>query len=55
MRRSSFRCGRGNLRLRKMGRRYLCTLLMIWCERLLILDDLMMENKAPQGEQELED
>ena len=39
--------GVSNLRLRKMGRRYLCTLLMIWCERLLILDDLMMENKAP--------
>lgn len=35
--------GQSNLRLRKMGRRYLCTLLMIWCERLLILDDLMME------------
>jgi hypothetical protein len=27
-----------------MGRRYLCTLLMIWFERLLILDDLMREN-----------
>lgn len=40
--------GISNLRLRKMGRRYLCTLLMIWCERLLILDDLMMENKAPR-------
>ena len=39
--------GVSNLRLRKMGRRYLCTLLMIWCERLLILDDLMMENKTP--------
>jgi dolichol-phosphate mannosyltransferase len=35
--------GQSNLRLRKMGRRYLCTLLMIWCERILILDDLMME------------
>lgn len=39
--------GVSNLRLRKMGRRYLCTLLMIWCERVLILDDLMMETKAP--------
>lgn len=39
--------GVSNLRLRKMGRRYLCTLLMIWCERLLILDDLLMENKGP--------
>ncbi len=39
--------GQSNLKLRKMGRRYLCTLLMIWCERLLILDDLMGETKAP--------
>lgn len=39
--------GISNLRLRKMGRRYLCTLLMIWCERLLILDDLLMESKDP--------
>ena len=42
--------GVSNLRLRKMGRRYLCTLLMIWCERILILDDLLMENKQPTGE-----
>jgi dolichol-phosphate mannosyltransferase len=42
--------GVSNLRLRKMGRRYLCTLLMIWFERLLILDDLMMENKVPSEE-----
>lgn len=42
--------GVSNLRLRKMGRRYLCTLLMIWCERLLILDDLLTENKAPEPE-----
>jgi dolichol-phosphate mannosyltransferase len=40
--------GQSNLRLRKMGRRYLCTLLMVWFERLLILDDLMLENKPPQ-------
>jgi len=39
--------GQSNLKLRKMGRRYLCTLLMIWFERLLILDDLMMENVKP--------
>jgi dolichol-phosphate mannosyltransferase len=39
--------GVSNLRLRKMGRRYLCTLIMIWCERLLILDDLLMESKPP--------
>jgi len=36
--------GQSNLRIREMGRRYLCTLLMIWFERLLILDDLMREN-----------
>ena len=40
--------GISNLRLRKMGRRYLCTLLMIWCERILILDDILMENKSPK-------
>lgn len=39
--------GQSNLRLRVMGRRYLCTLLMIWCERLLIKDDLIAERVAP--------
>lgn len=43
--------GQSNLRLRRMGRRYLCTLIMVWCERLLILDDLMME-KLPETERE---
>jgi len=42
--------GQSNLQLRKMGRRYLCTLIMIWCERLLILDDLMAENEAKRSE-----
>jgi len=28
-----------------MGRRYLCTLLMIWFERVLILDDLLLETR----------
>jgi dolichol-phosphate mannosyltransferase len=37
--------GQSNLKLRKMGRRYLCTLLMVWFERILILDDIMMESK----------
>jgi dolichol-phosphate mannosyltransferase len=47
--------GQSNLRLREMGRRYLCTLLMIWFERLLVLDDLMLESRpaaekdAPEG------
>ncbi len=44
--------GISNLRLRKMGRRYLCTLLMIWCERILILDDILMENKSPKTPEE---
>ncbi len=37
--------GQSNLRLREMGRRYLCTLLMIWFERMLILDDLLLETR----------
>ena len=37
--------GQSNLRLREMGRRYLCTLLMIWFERMLILDDLLVERR----------
>jgi len=35
--------GQSNLRLNEMGRRYLCTLLKIWFERILILDDLMLD------------
>jgi dolichol-phosphate mannosyltransferase len=35
--------GQSNLRIREMGRRYLCTLLKIWFERILIRDDLMAE------------
>lgn len=38
--------GQSNLRLREMGRRYLCTLLMIWFERMLILDDLLLEKQS---------
>jgi len=37
------RWGQSNLKLRQMGRRYLATLLKIWFERLLILDDLLEE------------
>ncbi len=33
--------GSSDLRLREMGRRYLATLLKIWFERLLIMDDLI--------------
>ena len=35
--------GQSNLRVNEMGRRYLCTMLKICFERLLILDDLMDE------------
>ena len=38
--------GQSNLHLREMGRRYLCTLLMIWFERTLILDDLLVETRS---------
>lgn len=42
--------GVSHLRLREMGRRYVCTLLKIWFERLLILDDLMDEmHSRPPG------
>lgn len=50
--------GQSNLRVREMGRRYICTLLKIWFERLLILDDLMAERdhsswgKRPIGKEE---
>ncbi len=35
--------GSSKLRLREMGRRYLCTLIKIWCERILIQDDVMAD------------
>lgn len=35
--------GSSKLKLREMGRRYLATLLKIWFERILIMDDLMSE------------
>jgi dolichol-phosphate mannosyltransferase len=38
--------GVSNLRLREMGRRYFCTMLMIWFERLLILDDVLLEKET---------
>lgn len=38
--------GQSKLRLRDMGRRYLCTLLKVWFDRLLILDDLMTDTAA---------
>ncbi|HOZ45033.1 MAG TPA: glycosyltransferase family 2 protein [Candidatus Hydrogenedentes bacterium] len=41
--------GSSNLRLQEMGRRYLCTLLKVWFERLLILDDLIAEKPEREG------
>ncbi len=49
--------GSSNLRFRAMGRRYLATLLMIWCQRLLILDDTIQDSDAQRqrhGERERE-
>ncbi len=40
--------GQSNLRLRQMGRRYLCTLLKIWFERVLIIDDVLAEMKQTE-------
>jgi dolichol-phosphate mannosyltransferase len=37
--------GSSDLKLREMGRRYLATLLKIWFERMLIMDDLIAEKK----------
>lgn len=42
--------GQSKLRLRQMGRRYIATMLTIWFERLLILDDLMAENRESSVE-----
>jgi len=38
--------GSSNLRIREMGRKYLCILLKIFFERMLIADDLMAERLA---------
>jgi dolichol-phosphate mannosyltransferase len=46
--------GQSNLHLREMGRRYLCTLLKIWFERLLIHDDVMADAEAVEHAQEPE-
>lgn len=44
--------GASNLRLRAMGRRYLATLLKIWFERILILDDVLQESRAREEDKE---
>ncbi len=41
--------GVSNLRIWVMGRRYICTLLKIWFERLLILDDLMADMNSRES------
>lgn len=43
--------GSSKLKLRAMGRRYLATLLKIWFERLLILDDLLQDSEANESEE----
>lgn len=45
--------GQSNLKLRAMGRRYLATLIKIWFERWLILDDLMAEKSVVKPEDEI--
>jgi dolichol-phosphate mannosyltransferase len=42
--------GQSNLRLRAMGRRYLATLIKIWFERVLILDDILAEKSITKEE-----
>jgi len=44
--------GSSNLRLRAMGRRYLATLLIAWCQRLLILDDTLQDSEAQRHRHE---
>ncbi|MDG2128806.1 MAG: glycosyltransferase family 2 protein [Fuerstiella sp.] len=40
--------GASNLRIREMGRRYLCTVLMFYFQRMLIRDDVVAEQLANQ-------
>ncbi|MCA9137622.1 MAG: glycosyltransferase family 2 protein [Planctomycetales bacterium] len=41
--------GSTNLRMREMGRRYLCTLLMLFFQRVLMSDDVVAEGKRDPG------
>lgn len=41
--------GSTNLRMREMGRRYLCTLLMLFFQRVLMSDDVVAEGKRDLG------
>ncbi len=40
--------GSSNLRMQEMGRRYLCTLLMLFFQRMLLSDDLRSERKREE-------
>jgi dolichol-phosphate mannosyltransferase len=42
--------GQSNLKLRAMGRRYLATLLKLWFERWLIVDDLILESEHKRSD-----
>jgi dolichol-phosphate mannosyltransferase len=42
--------GSSNLKLREMGRRYLCVLLKTFFEKVLVADDLLAERKAHRAE-----
>jgi len=44
--------GSSNLKLRQMGRKYLCTLLMLFFQQLLIADDLLAERLAERAKRE---
>ena len=43
--------GSSKLKLREMGRKYLCTLLMFFFQRMLVSDDLLAETLASNDEQ----
>lgn len=45
--------GSSNLKLRAMGRRYLATLLKVWFERILILDDLLQDSEPQKDRTDL--
>lgn len=41
--------GSSKLRLREMGRKYLCTVLMMLFQKMLVTDDLLAERRATEG------
>jgi len=46
--------GASNLRLREMGRRYLCTVLMFYFQRMLLRDDLLAERLASTKDRDMD-